>query len=225
MTMLALFLALPIFSIPVDAAEPAPARLLSSSGPVTIESGGQKRRGKTGDVLTSGDAVATGKGATAVLALADSSRLKLRESSRLVLSLPGPGGPHTEAQLAFGSLFAKIAKRLPGAEFRVRTESSVAAVRGTEFFTAYGRKTRGRRDLWVCVNEGAVDVGTSASSKSVLVPQGRGLLIKAGLDLTEPQDFDWTKTLNWNMDPERGSLEDKTDLGAAYADLLDQDYR
>ncbi|MEK7859212.1 MAG: FecR family protein [Elusimicrobiota bacterium] len=225
MPIFALALSLPLLAASAGAAEPAPARLLSSLGAVTIESAGQKRSGKAGAVLSSGDAVSTGAGATALLELGDSSKLKLGESSRIVLTLPGPGSRHTQAQLSFGSLFAKIAKRLPGAEFRVRTESSVAAVRGTEFFTAFGRKTRGRKDLWLCVKEGAVEVSTDASGKGVLVPEGKGILIEGERDISEPREFDWTKKLNWNMDPESGSLEDKTDLGAAYADLLDQDYR
>ncbi|MBI3565807.1 MAG: hypothetical protein HY079_11465 [Elusimicrobia bacterium] len=57
------------------------------------------------------------------------------------------------------------------------------------------------------------------------MPAGKGVLIKAGLDLTKPQAYDWTKKLNWTMDPGAGAVEDKTDLDSAYADLLDQDYR
>ena len=47
----------------------------------------------------------------------------------------------------------------------------------------------------------------------------------AGLNLTKPQAYDWTKQLNWNMDPKSGDIEDKVSLDSAYTDLLDQDYR
>lgn len=202
------------------------ASLEAAAGSVTVERGGAApRAAKAGDPLADGDAVATGAKSTALVRLADGSRLKLRESSRLVLYLPKERAPWTEVLLTAGSAFAKVTKRAAGAEFRVRTPSAVAAVRGTRFFTAYGRERAGNRDLWVCVDEGAVEVGTNASKKTVLVPAGSGVLIKSGLDTTKPQAYDWTKKLNWNMDPGAGALEDKTNLDAAYADLLDQDYR
>ena len=200
------------------------ARLLAASGDVTIQSKEGGRLGKSGAVLAPGETVSTAAGATAVIELPDGSRLKLRELSRLGVTLPGPKSQVTEAFLAFGSAFAKVTKRLAGQQFNVRTPTAVAAVRGTEFFTAYGRARGKSRDLWICVNEGAVEIETSSSKKPLRVPQGQGVLIKSGLDLTKPQAYDWTKTLNWNMDPDR-ALEDKTNLDGAYADLLDQDYR
>jgi hypothetical protein len=201
-----------------------PARLVFASGDVTVESGGSGRLAKAGEALADGDSVATSDKSTAVVQLADGSRLKLRESGRLVLTLPGPRSPSTEILLSLGSVFAKVAKQLHGAQFRVRTPTAVAAVRGTQFFTAYGREHGKARDLWVCVNEGAVEVETKTSKAPVRVPAGKGVLIKSGLDTTKPQAYDWTKKLNWNMDPGDGDVQDKTNLDAAYSDLLDQDY-
>lgn len=204
---------------------PPAARLVHVSGDVTVESKEGGRLGKTGMVLAPDESVTTAVGAVAVIELPDGSRLKLRESSRLAVTLPGPRSAVTEAFLSFGSAFAKVSKRLAGQRFHVRTPSAVAAVRGTEFFTAYGRAQGNARDLWVCVNEGAVMLETSKSKKGLLVPAGKGVLIKSGVDLTAPQAYDWTRDLNWNMDAESGPVEDKTDLDGAYADLLDQDYR
>lgn len=212
---------------PVRAAEPAPsgARLALAVGRVTVESGGSSHAVETGAALASGDVVATGEGATAVVALADGSRLKLRESSRLRLTPPEARSRATEVMLFLGGVFAQVAKRGPGAEFRVRTPGAVAAVRGTQFFTAFGRTHGKARDLWVCVNEGLVEVGSTSSKQRLSVPAGKGVLIKGEKDLTKPQAYDWTKKLNWNMDAASGGVEDKTNLDAAYSDLLDQDYR
>jgi hypothetical protein len=214
--------------LPVVASAKAPpgpaAKLFYASGAVTVESRGGVHPGKTGEALESGDAVATDARATAVVELADGSRLKLRESGRLVLTLPGPRDGATEVFLSLGSVFAKVTKRLPGGEFRVRTKTAVAAVRGTEFFTAFGREQGAARDLWLCVHEGAVEVRTDAGKAPVLVPAGKGVLIKSGLDATKPEAFAWTRNLNWNMDPEKGGVADATNLDAAYSDLLDQDY-
>lgn len=209
------------------AAAPPPARLVYASGDVTVQSKDGGRLGTTGAALADGDAVVTGEGASAIVETADGSRLKLRESSRFVLTLPTPRSPVTDVLLSWGGVFAKVTKRRLGEEFHVRTASAVAAVRGTEFFTAFGREAKGAKtkDLWVCVNEGAVDVKTTASTRGLSVPAGKGVLIKAGLDVTKPQAYDWTKKLNWNMDAKAGEVEDKTNLDAAYSDLLDQDYR
>jgi len=57
------------------------------------------------------------------------------------------------------------------------------------------------------------------------VPAGKGVLVKAGLQLTKPQAYDWTKLLNWNMDAKAGGVEDRTALENAYTELIDQDYR
>lgn len=208
-----------------DTAAPVGARLVHVEGDVTIQSSGGGRLGKKGDALSTGDAVATAEGASAVIALPDGSRVKLRESSRAAVSLPTKASPLTEIALALGGVFAKVAKQAKGARFQVRAAGAVAAVRGTEYFTAFGRARGKHRDLWVCVNEGAVDVETSKSRKPLLVPAGKGVLIKSSEDLTKPQAYDWTKTLNWNMDGESGPVEDKTNLDGAYSDLLDQDYR
>ena len=201
------------------------ASLLFVEGRVTVTVGGHKKEGRAGDALESGDAVATARKATAVIALPDGSRLKLRESSNIVLEIPGQSGGSMGGTLTLGGVFAKVTKRLAGHEFRVRAGDAVASVRGTQFFTAFGRPAKGGRDLWVCVGEGAVDVSAAGADKAQRVAAGEGVLIKSGRDLTAPQAYNWTKTLNWNMDPAQGSVEDAADLDHAYSDLLDQDYR
>jgi ferric-dicitrate binding protein FerR (iron transport regulator) len=209
---------------PLRAAEPA-GKILAAAGKVHVEIGKTKTPAKAGTVVPDGASVETGKKSTAVIELPDRKVLKLNAMSRVTLSLPKAAGKVTEAVLAFGGLFAKLGKQRQGEVFRVRAENAMAAVKGTEFFTAYGRKAKGGRDLWVCVNEGAVELSTGASPEKLSVPAGQGVLIKAGRDLTKPQAYEWTKKLNWNSDPAKGSIQDETNLDKAYADLLDQDYR
>jgi ferric-dicitrate binding protein FerR (iron transport regulator) len=201
------------------------ATLVHATGDVTVEAAGAGRLAKAGASVPDGGSVATAAGATAILELPDGSRLKLRESSRLKLSLPKTRSPQTEVTLSLGSVFAKVMKRLPGAEFRVRAGTAVAAVRGTEFFTAFGRKAKKGKgdDLWVCVGKGVVDV--SAGGKSRPVKEGEGVLIPGGKEVTKPKFYPWTKELNWNMDAAQGEVADKTKLDSAYTDPLDEDYR
>lgn len=199
------------------------ARLVHARGDVTLETASEGWLIRAGAAVPAGAVVVTADGATAVLELPDGSRLKLRGSSRVKVVLPGPRSPQTEVRLLRGGVFARVVKRLPGAEFRVRAGTAVAAVRGTEFFTAFGRPGELGDDVWVCVGKGAVTV--SAAGKSRPVRQGEGVLIPGGSEVGKPKFYPWTKTLNWNMNPAAGEVEDATRLDAAYADLLDQDYR
>lgn len=203
----------------------ASAKLDFASSQVTIETAGAKKPGKTGDPVASGAFVVTGPKGSAVVGLPDGTKLKLVARSRVKVTLPSRELPLTEALLEAGGVFAKVVRQRAAGDFRVRAAAAVASVRGTEFFTAYGRPGKEGRDLWVCVNEGLVDVATPASAQPMPIKAGQGVLIKSGLDVTKPQAYDWTKKLNWNMDARRGAVEDKTDLDAAYTDLLDQDYR
>ena len=99
---------------PLAAAEPpaSAARLVHAAGDVMIASNSGGRLGKSGAALAEGDSVTTGAGAVAVIALPDGSRLKLRESSRVVVTLPGSKSGLTEVFLPFGSVFAKSASVL-----------------------------------------------------------------------------------------------------------------
>ena len=128
-----------------------------------------------------------------------------------------------EVSLKSGGLFSKI-KRILGLEYEVVTQDIVAGVRGTEFFMAYGQTIEKTADLWLCVNEGTVEVAVLKGDESVLVSEGEGITIPAGRRLTDPRYYSWTDDLNWNSDPDMGDLSDNTNLDAAYADLRNFDY-
>ena len=100
----------------------------------------------------------------------------------------------------------------------------MAAVRGTEFFVAFGRQVEAEPDVWLCVNEGAVEVALTDGGDPVLVNEGEGINILAGSRITDPKFYAWTEDLNWNTDPEAGDVTDATDLDGAYADLRNFDY-
>ena len=120
-------------------------------------------------------------------------------------------------------MFSQVAKGLVGG-FRVKTLSAIAGVRGTEFFVAYGRQIDERPDIWLCVNSGSVEGSVPETGESVVVDEGKGINIVAGVKLTTPRFYAWTRRLNWNTDPAVGDVADSTDLDQAYSDLLDQDY-
>ena len=190
-------------------------------GEVTVRRGSERIDGEIGTGLTSGDVVSTSSGSVAILSLTERGKIKLRGST--VLSLDDIGND-TTVTLERGGIFSKIWKLAGRARYEVRTHSTVAGVRGTEFFVAYGRKIEKDFDVWLCVNEGAVEVSLPASDSAAVVEQGEGVNILGGNRITEPKFYPWTTELNWNMDPDEGDVRDDTDLDEAYTDLLDQDY-
>lgn len=202
--------------------------LIHAAGKVTVVREGKSLSGKSGAALLVGDVLQTAEKATAVVSLLEGTTLKMREASELTLSRldrKGEEGPsQCEVDLGLGGLFAKVVSKVKGSLFRIKTPKAIAAVRGTQFFMAYGRQTRKGKDLWLCVNEGKVQVESLEDKKSVTVKEGEGVMVKAGRKITPPKSYDWTKELNWNMDPEKGNVVDTSDLDGAYSDLLDQDY-
>jgi len=189
-------------------------------GNMTVKRGSETIVGEYGLPLLKSDVVQTGSNSLAILEIEGRGTLKMRADT--TLSLNNLGGK-IEVSLKSGGIFSKI-KRILGLEYEVVTRDVVAGVRGTEFFMAYGMTIEETPDLWLCVNEGTVEVALQTGGESLLVTEGKGITIPAGNRLTPPKFYSWTEDLNWNNDPEKGSLLDETDLKAAYADLRDFDY-
>ncbi len=184
-------------------------------GEVTVLRGDEEFLVDFGEPLYSGDLVATGRRSLAVVRLNDSAQVKLRENTQLWIDSVME---NAAVRLDSGGVFARVTG------FEVKTPTVVAGVRGTEFFVAYGRTVEEEPDLWLCVNDGVVEVSVSRTGQSVTVQEGEGINILAGERATTPRFFPWTRELNWNFDPDEGEVLDDTDLDAAYTDLLDQDY-
>jgi ferric-dicitrate binding protein FerR (iron transport regulator) len=196
------------------------AELVYSVGEVQVRRDGVRRAGEIGMRLGAGDVIETGPDGAAILALSDQADLKLRENTILALDTLGE---EVSVKLTQGGLFSRVVARLRG-RYQVLTETAVAGVRGTEFFVAYGRTIDRHPDIWLCVNDGAVEVAVLETSETVIVEEGKGINIVGGTRLTRPRPYAWTRKLNWNTDPDAGGVIDRTDLEQAYSDLLDQDY-
>ena len=88
-------------------------------------------------------------------------------------------------------------------------------VRGTRFFTSYGiSKNQSKTDDWMCVDAGTVEVADITKKNSLMINSGEGILIDATKGLTEPKSYEWTKKLNWEMDPSKALVESSVDMGS-----------
>jgi ferric-dicitrate binding protein FerR (iron transport regulator) len=189
-------------------------------GIVDLVIDGEVNEAFIGDDVPEGTTIITGDGATAIVALSGGTEIKLRGNTSITLDRNQEA---VALQLKQGSVFAFVDPD-EGRNFQVYTETTVAGVRGTEFFMSFGRLIDENPDVWLCVNEGVVDVGILGQDDVVAVEAGKGVTIPGGVKLTEPRFYEWTTELNWNTDPDAGSVTDTTSLDEAYADLLDQDY-
>lgn len=186
-------------------------------GEATITSQGKSSKALVGSVVNSGDSIKTDVKAFAIIMMDDGGVFKLGPKSDLSLP-PNENG----LKLNSGSVFSKVSKQKPKQQFKIFTPVAVIGVRGTEFFTSYGQTEDKKSDVWMCVNEGSVEVTSAKNKKSVVVNQGEGVVIPAGQDVTPPKKYAWTKKLNWNFDPEKGEVE--SDVQIKYENLLKEDY-
>jgi ferric-dicitrate binding protein FerR (iron transport regulator) len=187
-----------------------------------IGSQGNSQKALKGLQVQEGDTLKTYKHSNIVLTLNDQSQIKLNANSEIKL---GKNTADSEIELQNGGVFSTIHKKTEGHRFFIRTKTATMGVRGTEFFTAFGKTAKeGDRDVWMCVNDGQVEVENLKLNQKVMVNKGEGVFIHPGSKVPPPRPYSWTKTLNWNMDPAKGNVEDKSSIDSAYRKLVEQDY-
>jgi hypothetical protein len=160
---------------------PIAANLSAFSGPVLIETGGQRTPARVGMPLLEGQAVITGPGAFATFELEDASRVTLPSNTRVRIAKLRQvlinNAPQRVFQLDQGrGTVSATPNPNPAGKFEVRTPVSVSAVRGTEFRVgADGDKAQTE------VLKGAVGVDAGAvATAAPPVPAGFGVSATAG---------------------------------------------
>ena len=188
MTLLGLFLSLSIiFSFPTWAES---FEIIHQKGTVKIT-----RQGKIiSPPVLPGDQIEVLKGGLLVL---KSEKIVLKIMQNTIIR-PKEDKEGTVVDLIRGSMLSDVNK----APFKVRTRATAMGVRGTQFFV----ETVGKEDIWMCVNEGVVNVKNFNVKKDVDVPAGKGVFI-GKKEISDPKAFQWTKGINWNMNPKKGKLE------------------
>jgi hypothetical protein len=213
-----------IFSLPGFCA----SSIIYSKGNVQIIRNNQTIKANRKTKVLKNDIIITEKNSVAIINLENYAKLKVMENTKITIEeLKKKAGKKekTSVFINAGSLFNKVIKKTivnKKRSFTVKTKHVAMGVRGTQFFVAYNPVRK--KDLWMCVNEGKVNVENFTDKKNVLVKEGEGIFINQGKDITSPRAYEWTKNINWNMNPKSGSLKNNINLESAYADLLDQDY-
>jgi hypothetical protein len=165
---------------------PIAASLSAFTGPVFIETNGQRAPARVGMGLAEGQVVITGANAFATFEMEDGSRITLPSNTRVRITRLRQvlinNAPQRVFQLDQGrGTISATPTQNPAAKFEVRTPVSVSAVRGTEFRVgATGDDPNGGR-AQTEVLKGAVGVDAGAVATSAPpVPAGFGVSAAAG---------------------------------------------
>lgn len=152
------------------------------AGKVTIETKGKKVKAKVKDVIEPGSVIITGKNSFAQIYLGKGS-IKVMENSKIVFTKllidKETKGENTELFVAQGKVFSRIKRKLVKKEsYIIRTKTSVASVRGTEFLVS----DEGKKSNIACIN-GKVQVDKADGSKSVVINGGQEVNVQDDKDM------------------------------------------
>jgi len=145
---------------------------------------------KTGTVLSAGDEVQTGRDGFAVIVfLDDKSQIKLYENCTLEIDGKRNGrNLDKNMGMSFGKLKAEVSRQ-SGTEFKIATPTSVASVKGTDFWMISDEKTgdqiiglSGLVELLNQISGQVVTVGSNQTGSSL--PNG-----STDLTVTQPENI------------------------------------
>ncbi len=170
---------------PARSATPA-GSVVGIGGQCFIESDGKRAALKLGDAVHIADTVDVPAGAKLKLRMNDGSILSLAAGSQVTIAaytVDSDGKRHdVELSLGQGLMRAVVAPIDRPARFEVKTATSTAAVRSTDWFIEAQPGI-----VTVAVLVGSVALTGNATNASVLVPARSGAGVEAGNDPTPPR--------------------------------------
>ena len=169
-----------------------------------------------------GDTFSTGDNSMAIIKITPGLQIKLKPNSILEIQKPkrNKKGKTYSYALETGEIFIQAEKsKINNHQFKVR--DSVMGIRGTQFFIS--NRDKGKKNIWMCVNEGAVEVSISDNKKTVFVKAGEGIQIDSD-KLPKVKQYEWTNDLNWLMEGTFDEVNDLTDIQNINYDLESMNY-
>jgi hypothetical protein len=193
-------------------------KVLFSKGDVFIN----KIKATKGTTFNYQDQITVSSKGLAVLMIKPGTTIKLKENSVLTIKKPLRTKSSTSYSylLSKGEIFIK-ATRTKKNRYSVTTKHATMGVRGTQFFVSSTGKDK--KQDWMCVNEGKVEVKVHNTSGTVLVNEGEGVAISGGI-LPKKKRYKWTNSLNWKFDGDAKAIEDSTDIQNINYNLEDKEY-
>ena len=89
---------------------------------------------------------------------------------------------------------------------------------GSQIFVAFGKEQKDH--LWVCINKGRATI--EAHGQAVAIANYQGVAVLSNR-ITRPKMIEFTRKINWLMNPNKGEINDFTVVDENYQ-LLEEDY-
>ncbi|MEW6201324.1 MAG: FecR family protein [bacterium] len=136
-------------------------------------------------VIKSGDAIRTESASSVIIRFDDNTMVKLGPMASMVLERleKSEKGASTGLDVSVGKTWARVKKLTDESDFKVRTPTAIAGVRGTYFSSEVAEDTTSNFDVF----EGSVEVASvSDPTKKVTVNEHHTTTVGAGKSPTEP---------------------------------------
>jgi hypothetical protein len=160
------------------------------------------------------DIIKTEANSFAIIELPDNSKIKIGPDTelkieKLVERIDNKNFSKSSLLLKTGKILIDIINKSAEPVLDIKTKNTSIAVRGTRFFVAQDRKGQG--NLWVSSDRGELEV-SSLRVKGVVdaVDGGQGIVVDQLGYFTQPLDYDWVKSINYD-------IEDRTPLFGDYS--------
>lgn len=156
---------------------------------------------KKGDIVTTGDAVKTGKNSLAILRFPDKSTIRIEPNSLIEISsiverVNNESLGSTSLILKAGRSVINIINKGQAPVFNIKTKNVAIGVRGTYFFAGIDEQSS---DLDIAVQKGEVEVARLDDAEIAdSISAGKGVTLEKGQNFTQPQEYDWIKKVNFD---------------------------
>ena len=137
-----LLLAIPQFNCKKEQKEISRLTVQSAIGNVIIKSADGEREPVIGEEIKQGDRIITSQKSIIDIQYRTNGVLRINENSNVEIALlfSSDGVEHSKLNMAEGKIFVTISKLTKDSKFEVKTNTTVAAVRGTSFRVIAGKK-------------------------------------------------------------------------------------
>ncbi len=192
------------------------ATVIFSVGKVqTVDQSGTERAVTQGDTLTIGTYVKTGNNSQCAVQVGDSAIVKIMDSTTIMVEQLFTDGINT-LYLKKGKILSKVKKLRKDNQFNIKTETSLAAVRGTTFSVSYypGKNI-------VAVSKGRVEVTRIEKKEGEIAESGDAIVITDSLqsrDISEIEELELEKVASIDFIKSREEL--KSEKGAVLEESI-----
>jgi hypothetical protein len=168
--------------------------LMVVKGDVQVKQKDKTFKARVGQKIVQGDTIITGKDARAKLVMVDKNIINISPESRFVLEKyeynPERDKKGALLNVIYGKVRTTVNQRYDGEQnkFQVKTKSSVAGVRGTDFLVSYNNVTNTSK---IVTFQGLVEVGVGLDNagrilNAVSVPPGQFTVASVGIPPSTP---------------------------------------